>query len=273
MTILQAIILGIIQGLTEFLPISSSAHLVLTPYLLGWNIPAEQAFIFDVLVQFASLFAVIAYFWQDLITIGRSMIQGLLKREPFYDPQARLGWMLALATLPAGVIGIAIKDLVELAFASPQMTALFLFVTAALLILAERIGRRNKEIEEVGWKEALFIGFAQALAVFPGISRSGATITGGMLRDLKRPAAARFAFLMAIPIMLAAGLAASYELLQTPNFTGLLGAFLPGIVASAIVSYLSIRWLLGYLIRHPISIFAIYCVFLGTTTLLVSALR
>lgn len=273
MTILQAIILGIIQGLTEFLPISSSAHLVLIPYLLGWNIPAEQAFIFDVLVQVASLAAVIAFFWQDLLTIGRSVTQGVITKEPFHDPQARLGWLLALATLPAGVIGLALKDLVEMAFANPQVTAVFLLGTAALLIVAERVGRKNRKIEEVGWKEALFIGFAQALAIFPGVSRSGATITGGMLRGLKRSDAARFAFLMAIPIMLAAGLAASYELLKTPHFTELLAPFLPGIIASAIVSYLSIRWLLGYLIRHPLSIFAIYCVFLGTGVLLVGMLR
>ncbi|MCC7128915.1 MAG: undecaprenyl-diphosphatase UppP [Anaerolineae bacterium UTCFX2] len=273
MTILQAILLGIIQGLTEFLPISSSAHLVLTPYLLGWEIPAEQAFVFDVLVQVASLVAVIVYFWQDLLAIGRSMIRDLLDREPFRDPQSRLGWMLILATLPAGVIGLLIKDLVELAFGSPQVTALFLFVTAALLILAERFGKRDKELAEIGWKDALFVGFAQALAIFPGISRSGATITGGMLRDLKRPAATRFAFLMAIPIMLAAGLAASHELLKAPHVQDLLTVFLPGLIASAVVSYFSIRWLLSYLARRPISIFAIYCGILGAVVLLFSVLR
>jgi len=273
MTTLQAILLGIIQGLTEFLPISSSAHLVLTPYVLGWEIPAEQAFIFNVLVQAASLVAVIVYFREDLLAIGRSMIHDLLKREPFRDPQSRLGWMLILATPPAGVIGLMIRDLVELAFGSPQITAIFLFITAALLILAERFGRRSKELAEIGWKDALFIGFAQALAIFPGISRSGATITGGMLRDLKRPAATRFAFLMAIPIMLAAGLAASYELITILHFQDLLIVFLPGMIASAIVSYFSIRWLLGFLARRPISIFAIYCGALGIVVLLFSALR
>lgn len=273
MTVLQAILLGIIQGLTEFLPISSSAHLVLIPYLFSWDIPAEEAFVFDVLVQVASLVAVIVYFWQELVAIGRSMIRGLKEREPLRDPHSRLGWMLILATLPAGLIGLVVKDLVELAFASPVATALFLFLTAALLVLAERFGQRTRQIEEIGRIDAVVIGFAQALAIFPGISRSGATITGGMFRNLNRSAAARFAFLMSIPIMLAAGAAASNDLMSIPNFKDLLTVFLPGMLASAVVSYLSIRWLLDYLTRRPISIFSIYCALLGAVVLFVSLFR
>ena len=145
MSILQAIILGIIQGLTEFLPVSSSAHLVLTPYLLGWKIPAQEAFIFDVLVQVASLVAVIAYFWTDLMAILRAWLTGLIQRKPFADPQARLGWLLILATIPAGLAGLLIKDLVEQAFASPVATALFLFVTAGILTAAEYFSRQKRE--------------------------------------------------------------------------------------------------------------------------------
>jgi undecaprenyl-diphosphatase len=270
MSLLQSIILGIIQGLTEFLPISSSAHLVLTPYLLGWKIPAEEAFIFNVLVQVASLVAVIAYFWRDLITILGAWLSGIAHRKLFADPQARLGWLLILATIPAGVVGLLIKDLVEQAFASPLATALFLFVTAGILTAGEYFGRKNRALEQLNWKDALWIGIAQAISIFPGISRSGATITGGMTRGLTRSAAARFAFLMSIPIMLAAGLLASLDMVKIGGFGSLLPVLLPGLLASAIVSYFAIHWLLKYLMQRSLYIFAIYCVVLGSIALVFS---
>jgi undecaprenyl-diphosphatase len=273
MTLLQAIILGIVQGLTEFLPISSSAHLVLVPYLLNWNIPEEPAFIFDVLVQVATLVAVIVYFWKELVAILRAWLQGLAQRKPFADAASRMGWYILLATLPAGVIGLALKDLVEWAFASPMAVAFFLLLTAGLLVTAERAGRRSRAIQALGWKDALWIGFGQALAIFPGISRSGATIFAGMTRDLERPAAARFAFLISIPIMLAAGLAAGLDLLQMDGFADLLPVFIPGFIASAVTGYLSIRWLLSYLVRHSLHGFAIYCIGLSALVLTISIVR
>ncbi len=273
MSILQAIILGIIQGLTEFLPVSSSAHLVLTPYLLGWNIPADEAFIFDVLVQVASLVAVIAYFWTDLITIVRAWLTGLIQRKPFADPQARLGWLLILATIPAGLAGLLVKNLIEQAFASPVATASFLFVTAGILTAAEYFSHQKRELEQLNWKDALWIGLAQAVSIFPGISRSGATISGGMACGLKRPASARFAFLMSIPIMLAAGLLASLDMVKVPGFISMLPVFIPGLLASAIVSYFAIRWLLKYLTHRSLYIFALYCAVLGSAVLVFSLYR
>lgn len=273
MTLLQSIILGIVQGLTEFLPVSSSAHLVLVPYLLNWDIPADEAFIFNVLVQVATLVAVIAYFWQDLIAILRAWLVGIRQRKPFKDPTSRLGWLILLATLPAGFIGLAIKDLVEQAFASPVAVACFLFVTAALLVVAERAGKRDRPLAVLNWIDALWIGFGQAFAIFPGISRSGATISAGMLRDLERPAAARFAFLISIPIMLAAGLLAGLDLLKIPNFADLLPTFIPGFIAAGIVGYLSIRWLLDYLVRRSLYVFVVYCVLLALFVLAVSIVR
>lgn len=273
MTIIEAILLGIIQGITEFLPISSSAHLVLVPYLFNWQIPAEEAFVFNVLVQVASLVAILAYFWSDLVEIAKSVIAGLRTKTPFQDPNSRTGWFLVLATLPAGLIGLGIKDLVEQAFASPVATAVALFITAGLLVGAERISTRTKGITEINWKDALLIGFAQALAIFPGISRSGSTITGGMLRGLTRPDSARFAFLMAIPVMLAAGLAAASDLVQISGFVKLVPIFIPGLLTSAVVSYLSIRWLLKYLSHKSLYIFAAYCVIFGALALIVSVLR
>ncbi len=273
MTILQAIILGIIQGLTEFLPVSSSAHLVLTPYLLGWDIPAKEAFIFNVLVQVASLVAVIAYFWTNLVTILRAWVNGIIKRKPFADHQARLGWFLILATIPAGIAGVLIKDLVEQAFASPVMTAFFLFVTAAMLAAAEYFSRQKRDLDQLNWKDSLWIGLAQAVSIFPGISRSGATISGGMACGLKRPAAARFSFLMSIPIMLAAGLLASLDMVKIPGWMEMLPVFIPGLIASAIVSYFAIRWLLKYLTQRSLYVFAIYCVAVGAVVLIFGLFR
>jgi undecaprenyl-diphosphatase len=273
MTILQSILLGIIQGLTEFLPVSSSAHLVLTPYLLGWDIPAGEAFIFDVLVQVASLVAVVAYFWNDLVKIIKAVIAGLIHKEPFRDPDARLGWMIALATIPAGVAGLVLKDAVEAAFSSAMAVALFLLVTAGLLVAAERLGKGERKLETMSWKDALVIGLFQAVSIFPGISRSGSTISGGMMRDLERPAAARFAFLMSIPILLAAGLLTLKDALEIPGFSSSILIFVPGLIASAVVSYLAIRWLLRYLMHHSLYVFAAYCTLLAAVTFLVSFMR
>jgi undecaprenyl-diphosphatase len=273
LSFLQAILLGIVQGLTEFLPISSSAHLVLVPYFLGWQLPERESFIFNVLVQNGTLVAVIVYFWKDLIGIAVGFFRGIAQRRPFQDAQARLGWYLILATIPAGIFGLTAKDLIESAFNSVLITAIFLFVTAGLLLLVEWAGKRQRTIEQVNWKDALIVGSFQVLAVFPGVSRSGATIAGGMARNLERPAAARFAFLISIPIMLAAGMMETIELLRVPD----VGAFLPvvaaGFIASAVVGYFAIRWLISFLIRHSLRGFAFYCIALGTITLITVALR
>jgi undecaprenyl-diphosphatase len=270
MTVFQSILLGIVQGLTEFLPVSSSGHLVIVPHLLGWHIPANDAFVFDVLVQVATLVAVFAYFWRDIIGIIQAFLLGLIHRQPFADPLSREGWLIILATIPAGVIGLALKHAVEQAFSSLLATAIFLFVTAFLLLLAEWVGKRSRTIAQLSWAGALWIGLFQALAIFPGVSRSGATIAGGMTRDLQRPEAARFSFLMAIPIMLAAGLAASLDLIKIPNLGALLPAFIPGFITAAIVGYLAIRWLLRYLTSHPLYIFSIYVALLGLVALIAS---
>jgi undecaprenyl-diphosphatase len=259
MTLWQSILLGIIQGLTEFLPISSSAHLVIVPYLFGWKFPADEAFMFDVLVQVATLIAVLVFFFQDLLAILRAFSYGLLHKEPFRNPQARLGWYLILATIPAGVIGLFFKDSVERVFNNPIAAAAFLFLNAMILTIAERAGKRIRSMENLSWKDALWVGCAQVFAIFPGISRSGATISGGILRDLERPSATRFAMLMSIPIMLSAGLLTGLDLLKNPHLTSLLKIFIPGFLTSAITGYLSIRWLLRYLTRHPLYIFSIYC--------------
>ncbi len=268
MNYLHAIVLGIVQGLTEFLPISSSAHLVLLPHLLGWQFPKEQIFPFGVLVQLGTLVAVIIYFWKDLWGILTAFVQGILRGKPFADPQAQLGWHLILATIPAAVIGLLLKDRVEAAFQSPTATAGFLFITAALLIIAERLSRRTRPLQSLNWKDALWIGFFQAASIFPGISRSGSTITGAMLRQFERPAAARFSFLMSVPVMLAAGLVSLLDLRDVPNLASFLPVVAVGFLAALVVGYLSIRWLLAYLTRHSLLIFAVYCAVFGAIILI-----
>ena len=273
MSFLQSLILGIVQGLTEFLPVSSSAHLVLVPFLLKWNIPESQVFPFDVLVQLGTLLAVIVYFWKDLWAILKAFFSGLAKRKPFEDANARMGWYLILATIPAGLAGLFLKNKVEAAFNSPRMTAWFLVGTAALLLLAEFFSRRSRKLDDLKWFDALWIGLFQAVSIFPGVSRSGSTITGGMTRHLDRPSAARFSFLMSIPVMIAAGLVSVLDLLDVPN----LGAFLPkillGFVAAAVVGYLSIHWLLSFLNKRSLVWFAAYCILLAAVVLLVSGVR
>lgn len=273
MTLFQSILLGIVQGITEFLPISSSGHLVLVPHLLGWELDPQAVFVFDVLVQVATLVAVFAYFWSDLVAIGRAFLAGLWQRAPFDDPESRLGWLILLATIPAGLAGLFLKDALESALNSPLVTALFLFVTAGLLVIAEQLGKREHKAEQLSWLDALIIGVFQILALFPGVSRSGATITGGMLRRLDRPSAARFSFLMSIPIMLAAGLLATLDLLQIPNLSAVLPTFLAGFLAAAVTGYLSIRWLLGYLSHRSLYGFALYCAGFGLLNVIVLLVR
>lgn len=268
MNILQFILLGILQGVTEFLPISSSGHLVLLPALLRWNIPDEKAFVFNILVQVATLIAVIVYFWKDLLEIFSAVFSGLLHSKPFENSAARLGWYIILATIPAGLAGLLIKDTVEEAFSSPSLVAVFLLITAGLLIVSEKIGKRNRDLTKLYWVDAVVIGLSQALAIFPGISRSGATITGGMTRNLDRPSAARFSFLMSIPIMLAAGVLALMDLSAIPEAVAWLPEFIPGFIASAITGYLSIKWLLKFLLTRSLYGFAIYCAALGIISLI-----
>jgi undecaprenyl-diphosphatase len=270
MSYFQALILGVVQGITEFLPISSSAHLVITPIFFGWELPENQVFLFDVLVQLGTLVAVILYFRGELIAICKDVFSGILARDFYSQPNARLGWNIVLASIPAGLAGLFLEDLVEMAFHNPISTSIFLFCTAAILLGADHIGRGDRRIEEVTWMDAIWIGFTQALAIFPGISRSGATISGGMVRNLGRKAAARFSFLMSVPIMLAAGFLSVTKLFLMADISDFLPILLIGFITSAIVGYLAIHWLLNFLTRHSLKTFAFYCVGLGIITIIVT---
>ncbi len=268
MTYFQSIILGIIQGASEFLPISSSGHLVLAPSLFGWEIPPLEAFLFDVLVQVATLIAVIIYYWKDLISIIRSVIRDLLGGHPFQEADSRLGWYLILSTIPAGIAALLFKDTLEAAFSNPKFAAIFLLLTSGILFMGEFAGKRLRNLTSISWLDALIIGLFQILALFPGISRSGSTITGGLMRNFDRKSSARYAFLMAVPVMAAAGIMAGYDLLRSPHLLTKLPIYISGFISSAIVGYIAIRWFIGYLASQSLYVFSLYCAIAGLGSLI-----
>lgn len=273
MTLLQSLILGIVQGMTEFIPVSSSAHLVLVPWLLGWKFEPQAAFIFDVLVQMGTLLAVVVYYRRDLWGMAVAVFAGLTRGKPFGTFEARLAWLIVLATIPATVLGLALKGPFENVFGNPAGVAALLLGTAAILGASEYLGKFTRKIESLAWLDALLIGLAQAVAILPGISRSGATIAGGLARRLERPAAARFSFLMSVPVLVGAGVVELKDLAGMPNFAAQLPTIAVGFTAAAIVGYLCIRWLIGYLSRRPLYVFAGYCLVAGLACLAVAVLR
>lgn len=273
MTVFQGFLLGLVQGATEFLPISSSGHLVLVPWLFKWEIDPQAAFIYDVLVQWGTTAAVITYFWRDIKDLTKAALWGLRDRQPFRDANARLAWLILLASLPAAFSGLVLKKLVVESFASPRAVSGFLVITGMILFSSERIGKMQKSVKALTWLDSLWVGLWQVLSLFPGISRSGATIAGGLARGLRRPDAARFSFLMAIPVMLGAGGIAILDLVNSAEPINQITPLLAGFLSSALVGYLSIRWLLGYLQRRPLLIFAWYCLTAGLLGLVLSAFR
>ncbi len=265
MTIFQSLLLGVLQGLTEFIPVSSTAHLLIGQKILG--IPADDAmFSFLVLVQLGTIISLIVYFWKDLLVLVKAFFG-----RPFSTPQNRLAWYIIIATIPALIFGYLLKSAVEALFRTPLLEAgIRLLISAVVLSLAEWLGRRDRTLEKMTWLDSLIVGIAQVLAVFPGASRSGTTISAGMARGLDRPSAARFAFLMSVPVMLAAG---GYQSLDLLKMTGLGSFLLPliiGVVTAGVVGWLAIKWLLGYLNKHSLYIFAGYCAVLGLGSLVIA---
>ncbi|NWF63470.1 MAG: undecaprenyl-diphosphatase UppP [Chloroflexi bacterium] len=269
MNLLHALILGIVQGLTEFIPVSSTAHLLIASSLLG--LPADdRTFSFNVIIQLGTVLAMLAYFWRDIWEIARSFFLGIYHKKPFENLNARLGWLVIVATLPAGVVGILLSQFVKDMSGDPLLWAgIRLLFTALLLAVVEYFDKKSRTLETATWQDALAVGLFQALAIFPGASRSGSTMAGAMLRGLDRPSAARFAFLMSAPILLAAGLYESLEVIRLPNTTEFLPILLTGFVISCIVGWLAIRWLLGYLRQHSLYVFSAYCLIAGIVVFII----
>jgi undecaprenyl-diphosphatase len=260
----RAIVLGITQGVSEFLPISSSAHLVLVPYVLTWDvnhpIPGTPALGFDVALHLGTLLAVLVYFRKDLWAILTGSLRAARGGRAEDDVvNARMLGLLVVATIPAAVVGFLLKDRIEDAFGEPQVVAALLLGTAALLFLADWLHDRrehHRDIASVGLVDALVIGGMQAVAILPGISRSGSTITAGIARGLSRESAARFSFLMSIPAILGAAVVALPDLKDIPSW----GPVIVGAIAAAIVGFISIAFLLRFVRTNRLRPFAIYCI-------------
>lgn len=254
MSTIQAIILGIIQGLTEFLPVSSSGHLVLAPWWLGWDSPGLA---FDALLHWGTLLAVTVYFWRDWLRMFKAVFNRLRGQiDP--DGQDHLFLLIAIGTLPAAILGYLLEDFFGSLFERPTIVPVFMVITGILLILAERWHRQEVRLNRLGIKEAIIIGFAQALAIIPGISRSGATMSAGLWRGLDRTTAARFSFLLGTPVIFGAGLFKLPDLVDSTSTASNLVPLIAGFLAAAISGFLCIRWLLKYLQGHTFYIFAIW---------------
>jgi len=269
--VLKAIVLGIIQGLTEFIPVSSSAHLVIVPWLFGWNDTALETLTFDVALHLGTLVALLAFFANDWIRIIRAGVLSIAERKIGNDTDRRLAWFLVLATIPGGIVGLLFEKKIEHWFhpadgpiEGGSMIAMALIIASlgALLYLAERYAPHRKKLGEMNLRESLLIGLAQALAIFPGVSRSGSTITAGLALGLERETAARFSFLLSAPIIAGAGVRSIFTIykgMQSGQISGSdVSLFVIGSGAAAVSGYFCIRFLLRFLQQHPTNVFVYY---------------
>jgi undecaprenyl-diphosphatase len=269
-SLLEAIVLGIAQGLTEFLPISSTAHLRIIPAFAGWPDPGAA---FTAVTQMGTMAAVLLYFRADLLRISRAWLRSLRVPAMRRELDARLGWYIVLGTIPIGIFGVLFKDQIETGARDLYVIGVALIVLGLVLLLAEKVGKRDRSIEQIRTKDGFTVGLAQALALIPGVSRSGATITAGLFLGLNRTAAARFSFLLSIPAVVLSGLLELGSILsgeegETTSAVGLIVATL----LAFLTGYASIAFLLRYLANHSTSIFVAYRVVLGVLVLaLVSA--
>ncbi len=278
MEMVTAVVLGAIQGLTEFLPISSSAHLILVPWILGWN---PEGLIFDVSLHFGTAIAIVAYFWRDWVELLREVVRGVMEGHPLGNTRRRLAWCLVAGTLPAMVVGLAFQKYVETNLRSPLITVFTLVGFALVLYYAEKRCSQGRSLQDIGMADAVWIGLGQALALIPGVSRSGITISVGLFRDLDRTSAARFSFLLATPVIAGAALLEGVHLakaIRDPALAAAGGmltgagavkwAILAGGTASAVVvGLLCIRYFLRYIQKKSFTPFVVYRILLAAVVL------
>jgi undecaprenyl-diphosphatase len=272
--LIHAIILGIVQGATEFIPVSSSGHLVIVPWLLGWEDDAYAGLLFDTVLHWGTLVAIFWVFWRDFLQLIKAALRSIAKRS-LADPDARIAWFIVIGSVPAAVTGLLLKDQIEMLFNSPRAAGFFLLVTAMLLAGSELLVRKVqqfREMREMKLWDAIFIGVAQAIALAPGISRSGSTIAAGLVRKFRRDEAARFSFFLGTPAFLGAGLLQMADTMATDasQVTNNAAPLIAGFVASAIAGVVAIRFLLAYLRRRSLNVFAAYCLVLGISVIVLS---
>jgi undecaprenyl-diphosphatase len=263
---LEAIVLGLVQGLTEFLPISSSGHLRIVPALLGWPDPGAG---FTAVIQLGTMAAVLLYFRADLWRIAVAFVSEL--RVPFRQRShdAKLGWFIVLGTIPIAVFGFAFSNQIESGARDLYLIGSALILFSFVMLLAERIGTRQRALDDLNGRDGIFVGFAQALALIPGVSRSGATISAGLLRGFDRVAAARYSFLLSVPAVVLSGLFELREIGGDGNPS--VGATAIATLAAFVSGYLAIAWLLRYLTTHTLGVFIAYRVALGVVVLSLAA--
>ena len=277
MTLIEAALLGIVQGLTEFLPISSSAHLRIIPALVGWQDPGAA---FTAIVQIGTLVAVLTYFRKDIFSIVRAVAKGMVKRKPLDTTEARMGWMIVAGTLPIVILGLLFKSEIETSLRSLYWISGALIGLALILSLAERKIKKRlekdlplKSMKEIGWKEALLIGLAQSIALIPGSSRSGVTITGGLFLNLSRETSARFSFLLSLPSVFAAALLELYKTWHSISASPeTINNIIVATFAAGLVGYAAIAFLINYLKKHTTTIFIAYRLVAGTAILFLIAI-
>jgi undecaprenyl-diphosphatase len=264
-SVLEAIVLGIVQGLTEFLPISSTAHLRIVPAFAGWEDPGAA---FTAVTQLGTMAAVLLYFRADLWRIARAWTRSLRDRSARRELDARLGWYILLGTIPIGVFGLAFKDQIETGARDLYLIGVALIVLGLVLLLAEKVGTRERSIEQLTTRDGVALGFAQALALIPGVSRSGATITAGLFLGLDRASAARFSFLLSVPAVVLSGLLelGSIASGEEGEHVGV-GALVIATFLAFVSGYAAIAFLLRFLVTHSTVVFVVYRVVLGTLVL------
>ena len=272
MTLTHALLLGIIQGLTEFIPVSSTAHLLIGQALL--NIPfGDKIFSFNVIIQLGTVLAMLLFFWKDLWTILQAFFLGIWHKKPFETHDSLVGWLVIVATIPALIVGFLLKDVMEKLFNNTILiAAIRLLITAGLLGVVEYWGSHKRKLESASWTDAIVIGSFQVLAIIPGASRSGSTIAGGLLRGFDRPSAARMAFLMSAPILTAAGAYEALKVIQMPGTMEFLPFLAVGFITAGIVGWFALQWLMKFLRTHSIYLFAGYCAVVGAICLAFSLL-
>ncbi|HEX7484981.1 MAG TPA: undecaprenyl-diphosphatase UppP [Vicinamibacterales bacterium] len=256
---IQALVMGIVQGLTEFLPISSSGHLVLVPWLFGWKDPFIDSVAFTVILHMGTLLALLVYFWRDWLTLIPAGLAAIRDRSFKADPNRKMAFLLVIATIPAVLVGPIFESKFEELVREPARIAVMLCVGAAILWLADRWGARQREMDSLTFRESLGIGIAQVLALVPGISRSGISISAGLFMGLNREAAARFSFLMATPVIGGAGVWQARKFLtHEAGPSPEANVIVIGFVAAAISGILAVHFMLEFLRRRPVTVFVVY---------------
>lgn len=272
--IFQALILGLVQGASEFLPISSSGHLILVPNLLNWH-GVVDSLSFDVALHIGTTIAVIAFFWKDWVELTLAFLKALPKgwNGIMKDFKAKFFVILVIGSIPAAIVGFALQDFIENNVRSPQLVASLLIIFAFVLLIADRVGKRNRDQKKIGFVDSIVIGVAQCLALLPGVSRSGITITAGLFRDLDRETATRFSFLLSTPIIVGAGLLKLKSILHNSSVGGSQEVFLVGFIAAAISGWFAIRFLLKFVQSNKFTVFVIYRLIIGAAILLLVSLK